>query len=130
MLSSGGRCIAARAKSGAPIARMHIGESSAVGRSWNCDVSVALPDTLSPAAFSNAEWDRGVGRGQTAELMLDNDVFGRLLIKTGDGVLVSPTDQRTIVSTGSFGDSKVLKLDGAPIRVPPGQTPVFGIDRK
>ena len=130
VLSSGGRCIAARAKSGAPIARMHIGESSAVGRSWNCDVSVALPDTLSPAAFSNAEWDRGVGRGQTAELMLDNDVFGRLLIKTGDGVLVSPTDQRTIVSTGSFGDSKVLKLDGAPIRVPPGQTPVFGIDRK
>ncbi len=130
VLSSGGRCIAAQAKSGAPIARMHIGESSAVGRSWNRDVSVALPDTLSPAAFSNAEWDRGISRGASPDLMLDADYFGRLLIKAGDEILISPTDRRTITSIPSFGNSKVLKLDGAPIRVPPAQSRVFGIVRK
>jgi hypothetical protein len=130
VLSSGGRCMAAQAKSGEPIARMNIGEISKVGPIWNRDVTVALPDTLSPAAFSNAEWDRGVSRGPTPDLMLDDGYFGRLLIKTGDDILISPTDRRTITSIPSFGNSKVLKLDGAPIRLPDGQTPVFGIIRK
>jgi hypothetical protein len=62
--------------------------------------------------------------------MLDDGYFGRLLIKTGDQILISPTDRRTITSIPSFGNSKVLKLDGAPIRLPDGQTPVFGIIRK
>jgi hypothetical protein len=130
VLSSGGRCMAAQAKSGGPIARMHIGEISKVGPIWNRDVTVALPDTLSPAAFSNAEWDRGISRGTTPELILDSDTFGRLLIKTGDQILISPADRRTIVSATPFGNSMVVKLDGAPIRLPEGQAPVFGIDRR
>ena len=101
-----------------------------VGPIWIRDVTVALPDTLSPAAFSNAEWDRGISRGTTPELILDSDTFGRLLIKTGDQILISPADRRTIVSTTPFGNSMVVKLDGAPIRLPDGQTPVFGIVRK
>jgi hypothetical protein len=130
VLSSGGRCMAAQAKSDRPIARLHIGETSNVGPIWNRDVTVALPDTLGPAAFSNAEWDRGVSRGATPELILDSDYFGRLLIKAGDQILISPTDRRTIVSTTPFGNSMVVKLDGAPIRLPDGQVPVFGIERK
>jgi hypothetical protein len=130
VLSSSGQCIAAQSKSGGPITRMHIGENSAVGPIWNRDVTVVLPDTFSPTDFSNAEWDRGISRGSTADLILDNDYFGRLLIKAGDQIVITPTDRRTIVSVASFGNSKVLKLGGAPIRLPEGQSPVFGVDRK
>jgi hypothetical protein len=130
VLSSSGKCVAAQAKSGGPIVRMHIGETSAVGPIWSRDVTVSLPDVFSPANFSNAEWDRGVGRGPSPELMLDRDEFGRLLIKSGDQIVISPTDRRTIVSTAPFGNSTVVNLDGAPIRLPEGQAPVFGIDRK
>ena len=90
VLSSGGKCIAAQAKSDAPITHIHFGENSSKGPIWNRDVTISLPDTFSPAAFTNAEWDRGVSRGPTPELMLDTDYFGRLLIKTGDQVLISP----------------------------------------
>lgn len=130
VLSSSGKCVAAQAKSDAPIARMHIGETSNAGPIWNRDVTIALPDTFSPASFSNAEWDRGVSRGASAELILDSDKFGRLLIKPGDQILISSADRRTIVSTAPFGNSMVVKLDGAPIRLPEGQAPAFGIDRK
>ena len=130
VLSSSGQCIAAQAKSSVPIPRMHIGEISSVGPIWNRDVTLALPDVFSPAAFSNADWDRGVGRGPAAEVMLDDDAFGRLLIKAGDQVLISPTDRRTITSVASFGHSKVLKLDGAPIRPAEQSAPAFGIVRK
>ena len=130
VLSSGGQCLAAQAKSDRPIARMRIGETSSVGPIWNRDVTLSLPDSFSPASLSNADWDRGVGRGPTAEVLLSNDYFGQLLIKTGDQVLVSPTDRRTIVSIASFGNSKVLKLDGPPIQMSHAQYPGFGIDRK
>ena len=130
VLSSGGQCIVARAKSDRPIVRMHIGETSNVGPIWNREVTLALPDSFSPAALFNAEWDRGVSRGPTAEVLLSNDYFGQLLIKTGDQVLVSPTDRRTIVSIASFGTSKVLKLDGPPIQMPHVQYPGFYFERK
>ncbi len=130
VLSSSGQCVAARAKSDRPIVRMHIGETSDVGPIWNRDVTIALPDSFSPAALSNTEWDRGVSRGPTAEVLLSNDYFGQLLIKTGDQVVVSPTDRRTILSIASFGTSKVLKLDGPPIQMPHTQYPGFYIERK
>ena len=93
-------------------------------------MTISLPETLSPAAFSNAEWDRGVSLGPTAELMLDTGTFGRLLIKTGDEILISPTDRRTIKSITSVGNSKVLGLDGAPIRLAGGDRSIFAIARK
>ncbi len=130
VISSGGKCIAAQAKSDGLITQLHLSEASSKSLIWKRDVTIALPDTFSPASFSSTDWDRGVSLGPAAELMLDNGTFGRLLIKTGDQVLISPTDRRTIVSIHSFGDLKVLKLDGAPIRVPEGQAPVFGIVRR
>ncbi len=130
VLSSRGKCVAVQAKSDRPIARMHIGETSDAGPIWNRDVTVSLPDTFSPASFSSADWDRGVSLGPTAELILDDSTFGRLLIKTGDEILISPTDRRTITSITSAGNSKVLGLDGAPIRLAGGERAVFGIMRK
>jgi hypothetical protein len=130
VLASGGTCIAAQAKSDKAIAQLHLGEVSNKGSIWNRDVTVSLPDTFSPASLSNPDWDRGISRGATPELILDSDTFGRLLIKTGDQILISPADRRTIVSATPFGNSMVVKLDGAPIRLPEGQAPVFGIVRK
>jgi len=130
VLASSGTCIAAQAKSDRPVTQLHLGETSSKGAIWKRDVTVSLPDTLTPAFYSNPDWDRGVSRGPTAELILDEDYFGRLLIKTGDQILISPTDRRTIIAIPSFAKSKVLKLDGAPIRLSEGQPPVFGIIRK
>jgi hypothetical protein len=130
VISSGGKCIAAQAKSDGPITQLHLGEASNKGLIWKRDVTIALPDTLSPAAFSNTDWDRGVSLGPSAELILDDSYFGRLLIRTGDEILISPTDRRTIKSITSAGNSQVLRLDGAPIRLAAETSPVFGVVRK
>ena len=62
-------------------------------------------------------------------LLTDSD-FGRLLIKKGDEVRISPTDQRIIASIEPAGTSRVLRLDGGRIHLADGVTPVFGIVRK
>jgi hypothetical protein len=130
VISSGGTCIAAQAKPDGLITQLHLGESSSKGLIWKRDVTVSLPDSFSPASFSNANWDRGVSLGPTAELILDNSYFGRLLIKTEDEILISPNDRRTIKSVTSSVNSKILGLDGAPIRLAADVSPVFGIVRK
>jgi hypothetical protein len=130
VLSSKGKCIAVQAKSDRPITRIHFGEVSQAGRVWQRDATISLPDTFSPEAVSNEDWGRGVRRASRAELLLDDNNFGRLLIKKGDQVLISPTDRRSITSISSAGNSKVLTLDGAPIQLAEEQTPVFGIIRK
>jgi hypothetical protein len=130
VLSSKGACIAAQAKSDRPIARIHFGELSNVGQVWQRDATISLPDTFKPEAFSDEVWDRGVKRNSDAALLLDGSNFGRLLIKRGDQVVVSPTDTRTITSITSDGGSSILKLDGAPIHVAEGDAPVIGIIRK
>ena len=61
---------------------------------------------------------------------MNNNDFGRLLIKKGDQVLISQADPRTITAIASAGNSKVLTLDGAPIQLAEGANPVFGIVRK
>src|SRR5581483_11104839 len=130
VFSKGGTCIAAQAKSDGSITRLQLGEFSSKGAIWKRDVTITLPDTFKPASHSDGDWDRGVSRGASPELLLDNDYFGRLLIKVGDQVQISPTDRRTIKSIGSAGNSKVLTLDGGPIRLAGAEGPVFGIVRK
>jgi hypothetical protein len=130
VLASKGICIAAQAKSDRPVTRIKLGESYSGKQIWLRETTISLPDTFKPEPLSNADWDRGVKRGSTAELLVQNDDFGRLLIKRGDQVLVSPTDPRTVVSIASAGQSKILSLDGAPIGLAQGADPVFGIIRK
>ena len=57
VLSSGGQCLAAQAKSDRPIARMHIGETSSAGRVWNRDVTLSLPELVQSGSFHQ----RGLG---------------------------------------------------------------------
>jgi hypothetical protein len=127
VLSSKGTCIAARAKSDRPVTKIHFGETSSAGPVWQRDAIISLPDTFKPAAVSNEDWDRGVKRNSGAALLMDSDNLGRLLIKRGDQILISPTDRRTITSVDGLG---VLTLDGAPIHLAEGADPVFGITRK
>jgi hypothetical protein len=129
VLSSKGICVAAQAKSDRPITRIHFGELSNVGQVWQRDATISLPDTFKPDALSNEDWDRGVKRNSAAQLLLDTGNFGRMLIKTGDQVLISSTDRRTITSISSSGGLTVVTLDGAPIHLAEGD-PVFGIIRK
>ena len=112
ILSSHGTCIAAQAKSDRPVTKIHFGELSNVGQVWQRDATISLPDTFKTAAFSNEEWDRGVSRGPKPALILDNDDFGRLLIKKADQVVISPTDQRTIISVSSVGGFEILGWTG------------------
>ncbi|MDB5875677.1 MAG: hypothetical protein JWQ07_5119, partial [Ramlibacter sp.] len=130
VLSSKGTCLAVRAKSDRPVTRIHLGETSGIGPLWRRDATISLPDTFRPHALSNEDWGRGVRRSSRPELLLDNNNFGRLLIKKGDQVSISPTDRRTITSISSAGNSKVLTLDGAPIQLSEQDTPEFGIIRK
>jgi hypothetical protein len=130
VLSDKGTCIAAQAKSDRPIARIHFGELSNVGQVWQRDATISLPDRFKPEALSSEEWDRGVKRSSAPQLLLDDKNFGRLLIKSGDEVLISSTDRRTITSISSAGGLTVLTLDGAPIHLAEGDDPVFGIIRK
>jgi len=130
VLSSGGTCIAARAKSDRPVTRIHFGELSNVGQVWQRDATISLPDTFKPEALTNEDWDRGVKRNSAPQLLLGSNDFGRLLIKRGDQVLISSTDRRTITSIASAGGLSILNLGGAPIHLAEGNDPVFGIIRK
>ena len=69
-------------------------------------------------------------RNAVAQLLLESNNFGRLLIKQDDQVLISSTDRRTIVSISSANGLTVLALDGTPIHLAEGEHPVFGIVRK
>jgi hypothetical protein len=130
VLASGGTCIAAQAKSDRPVTQIRFGETAGGAQVWQREATVALPDVFKPEPLSNADWDRGVNRGAGPELLVNDTDFGRLLIKKGDQVLISPADPRTITAIASAGNSKVLTLDGAPIRLAEGLDPVFGIVRK
>jgi hypothetical protein len=130
VLSSKGTCIAAQAKSDRPITRIHFGEVSRGARVWQRDAIVSLPDKFTPEPLINTDWDRGVKRGSAAVLLINNSDFGRLLIKRGDEVLISPTDRRSITAISSAGDSKVVALDGPPIGLAGEGPAVFGIVRK
>jgi hypothetical protein len=130
VLSSKGTCLAVRAKSDRPVTRIHFGETSPIGPVWWRDATISLPDTLTPEAFSNEDWVHGVRRSSRPEMLVDDANFGRLLIKKGDQVLISPTDRRTITSISSAGNAKVLTLDGAPIQLAEQDTPAFRIIRK
>jgi hypothetical protein len=124
-----GKCLAARGKSDRPVSRVHFGEVSRQSMVWQRDATISLPDTLKPVHFTDADWDRGVNR-KAPELLMSGEDFGRLLIKTGDEILVSPDDRRSIVSITPVSLSRVIKLDGAPIGLAEGATPVFRIARK
>ena len=130
VLSSGGTCIAAQAKSDRPITKIHFGELSNVGQVWQRDATISLPDRFRPDAVSNEDWDRGVKRNSAPQLLLGNNNFGQLLMKKDDQVLISLTDRRTITSISSAGGLTILTLDGAPIHLAEGDDPVFGIIRK
>jgi hypothetical protein len=130
VFASKGKCIAAMAKSDRPVSKIHFGETSRRALIWQRDATISLPDKFAPAPLTNADWDRGVSRGSAAELLVNDDEFGRLLIKKGDEVLVSPTDRRIITSVASVGLSKLIRLDGAPIRLDAAAVPAFGIVRR
>jgi hypothetical protein len=122
-----GKCIAAQGKSDRPVSRVHFGEISKQGLIRERDATISLPETFKPGPFSNGDWDRGISRGSNSELLVGGDNFGRLLIKKGDEVQISPTDRRTIISIAPVGTSRVLTLDGSPIRLADGVAPVFWI---
>ena len=130
VLSSKGTCLAVQAKSDRPVTRIHFGETSKIGPVWSRDATISLPRTFRTEALTNEDWNRGVRRSLRPELLVDDASFGRLLIKKGDEVVISPTDRRTILSISSAGNSKVLALDGAPIQIAGQVIPEFGIARK
>ena len=130
VFSSRSQCIAAQAKTDRPVKQIRFSEDSKQGLSWRREATISLPDTFKPLSVSNERWDRGVGRTSDPALLLGDDNFGRLLIKKGDQVLISPTDRRTITSISLAEGTEVLKLDGAPIHLAEGIDPVFGIVRK
>lgn len=130
VLSSTGKCIAAQAKSDRLVTRIHFGEIFRASQIWQRDAIISLPDTFRPEPLSNDVLDRGVSRASRPELLLDDNNFGRLLIKKGDQVLITPTDRRTIIAISSAGNSKVLMLDGPPLQLTGEGTPLFGIIRK
>jgi hypothetical protein len=130
IIASKGICVDAQAKSDRPVTRINLAMASTRGPIWQRDEAISLPNTFTPEATTDADWDRGIGRASASELLIGDADFGRLLIKKGDQLQISPTERRTIVSIASAGFSRILTLDGAPIHLSDGVQPVFGIIRK
>ena len=130
VFSGSGRCIAVQAKSDRPVSKVHFGEIAKQGLIWQRDATISLPDTFMPEPATNGDWDRGISRASGLEVLVADAQFGGLFIKKGDEVEISPGDRRTITSIAAFGSSRVLSLNGAPIHLPDGPPPAFGIIRK
>jgi len=130
VISSRGICVDAQAKSDRPVTRINFFMASKRELIWKREETISLPDTFSPEPVTNADWDRGISRSSSPELLIGDRDFGRLLIKKGDEVAISSTDRRVITSIAFAGESHVLKLDGAPIHLTDGVAPVFGVTRK
>jgi hypothetical protein len=130
VLSSQGKCIAARQKSDRPVTEIRFSEATKDAVIFRRSETISLPDTLKPEQVTNSDWDRGIDRESGRQILITDLDFGRLLIKKGDQVELSPADRRTITSIESAGASRVLVLDGAPIRLADGVAPTFRIIRK
>jgi hypothetical protein len=130
IISDKARCISAQAKSDRPISRIHFGEFSKQGMVWERDTPISLPEALTLDRFSDQNWDRGISRASGTELLVPADEFGRLIIRKGDHIEVSASDRRTITGISSAGNSKVISLDGPPIRVRDGSIPSIRIVRE
>jgi len=123
-------CLSVQAKSDRPISRMHFGEISRQGMIWERDTPISLPAAFTPERFSDANWDRGISRASGTELLVPAEIFGHLFIGKGDHIELSSSDRRTITGVGSAGNSKVISVDGPPIRVGEGGLPPVRIIRK
>jgi hypothetical protein len=130
VFSGQGKCIAVREKSDRPVTEIHFNEATKNEIIFRRSETISLPDTFRPEPVSNADWDRGVHRGTGNEVLLADSDFGRLLIKKGDQVEISPTDRRSIASIQPAGASRVLTLAGGPIHFADGVPRQFGIIRK
>jgi hypothetical protein len=130
IISNKDRCISVQAKSDRPISRMHFGEISRQGMIWERDTPISLPAAFTPEQFSDANWDRGISRASGTELLVPADEFGRLFIGKGDHIEFSSSDRRTITDIAAAGNSKVISVDGAPIRVGEGGLAPIRIIRK
>lgn len=98
MLARNGICIAALPKSDRPIAEIDFSEGNRDTLVFRRSATISPPDTFKPEPISNADWDRGISRGSENEALMADSDFGRLLIKKGDEVQVSPNDRRVIAS--------------------------------
>jgi hypothetical protein len=67
--------------------------------------------------LSDANWDRGINRSSGTDLLVPADAFGRLFLKKGMDIELSPSDRRTITGIVSAGSSKVISVDGTPIKI-------------
>jgi len=123
-------CLSVQAKSDRPISRMHFGEISRQGMIWERDTPISLPAAFTPQRFSDANWDRGISRASGTELLVPAEIFGHLFIGKGDHIELSSSDRRTITGVVSAGNSKVISVDGPPIRVGEGGLPPVRIIRK
>lgn len=123
-------CLSVQAKSDRPISRMHFGEISRQGMILERDTPISLPAAFTPERFSDANWDRGISRASGTELLVPAEIFGHLFIGKGDHIELSSSDRRTITGVGSAGNSKVISVDGPPIRVGEGGLPPVRIIRK
>jgi hypothetical protein len=109
-------CISALAKSDTPISQIHYGEFSK-GVIWERDTTISLPDAFTLEPLSDANWDRGINRSSGTDLLVPADAFGRLFLKKGMDIELSPSDRRTITGIVSAGSSKVISVDGTPIKI-------------
>jgi len=123
-------CLSVQAKSDRPISRMHFGEISRQGMILERGTPISLPAAFTPERFSDANWDRGISRASGTELLVPAEIFGHLFIGKGDHIELSSSDRRTITGVGSAGNSKVISVDGPPIRVGEGGLPPVRIIRK
>ncbi|HEX3116128.1 MAG TPA: hypothetical protein VHQ48_11655 [Bradyrhizobium sp.] len=123
-------CLSVQAKSNRPISRMHFGEISRQGMIWERDTPISLPAAFTPQRFSDANWDRGISRASGTELLVPAEIFGHLFIGKGDHIELSSSDRRTITGVVSAGNSKVISVDGPPIRVGEGGLAPVKIIRK
>ena len=130
IISNKDRCISVQAKSDRPISRMHFGEISRQGMIWERDMPISLPAAFTPEQLSDADWDRGISRASGTELLVPVNEFGRLILKKGDHIEFSSSDRRTITGIASAGNSKVITIDGPPIRVGDGSIPPIRIIRE
>lgn len=113
------KCFYAQAKADRPFSRINFGAMSKRAPLWEHEALVSIPDSFTLEQVTDAEWDHGVNRTTGTEFLLRADSFGRLFLKKGDHIQLSPSDQRAIVGISSDGPQGIyrkLSINGAPVK--------------
>jgi hypothetical protein len=113
--TANGKCYFAQAKTRSPFTRLEMGLQSGRRVEWHREASFTVRDAFTADTLTDANWDHGLLRSTSRELLLKVEDFLPLSLHAGDALEFSSSGRRKIASVDFVSPYVRVQLDGAPL---------------